>query len=89
MKAYADIPFKGFGLDEYGYMAFKTDWILNAEKEVIRTRHYSPAMKQQYQTLYNRDLDKDLFKMRYSPLGDDSEKIKAINFYIIKFEPFF
>lgn len=82
MKAYADIPFKGFGLDEYGYMAFKTDWILNAEKEVIRTRHYSPAMKQQYQTLYNRDLDKDLFKMRYSPLGDDSEKIKAINFYM-------
>lgn len=82
LKSYADIPFKGFGLDEFGYMGVKPAWILEPEKEVLRIRHYSPAMKQQYHDSYNRDLDNDLFHMRYSPQGDDSERIKAINFYM-------
>lgn len=82
LKAYSDIPFKGVGLDEFGYLPVKPSWILESEKDVLRIRHYSLAMKQEYRNLYNRDLDEDLFRMRYSPEGDDSEKIKAINFYM-------
>lgn len=82
LKAYSDIPFKGIGLDEFGYLPVKPSWILDTEKEDMRIRHYSLAMKLEYRDQYNRDLDEDMFQMRFSPKGDDSEKIKAINFYM-------
>ena len=71
MDAYSDIPFKGFALDEFAHMRVKPDWILKADKEEFTIRHYSLAMKTKYEDLYDRNLDEDLFRMRYSPQNDD------------------
>lgn len=82
LKAYSDIPFKGIGFDEFGYMAVQPGFLLKSTNEDFRIRHYSLAMKEQYYHQYNRSLDEDLFKMCYSPEGNDTEKIKAKNFYM-------
>lgn len=82
MDAYSDIPFKGFALDEFAHMRVKPDWILKADKEKFTIRHYSLAMKTKYEDVYDRNLDEDLFRMRYSPQNDDTEKIKAVNCYM-------
>ena len=81
LKAYSDIPFKGIGFDEFGYMAVQPGFMMK-DDETFRIRHYSLAMKEQYRHQYNRNLDEDLFQMRYSPEGNDTEKIKAKNFYM-------
>lgn len=82
LKAYSDIPFKGIGFDEFGYLRLQTRKMLEPKNENFRIRHYSMAMKEQYRDQYNRNLDEDLFTMRFSPKGDDTEKIKARNFYM-------
>lgn len=82
MEAYSDIPFKGMAQDEFSHMRVKPDWILEEDNETFGIRLYSLAMKAKYQAEYDRDLDEDLFKMRYSPKDDDTEKIKAVNFYM-------
>lgn len=82
LHAYSDIPFKGVALDEFGYMAVKPSWILDSDKEIFSIRHYSVGMRTAYQDRYNRDLDKDLFVMRYSPKDSDTEKILARNCYM-------
>lgn len=80
LEAYSDIPFKGIGFDEFGHMRVQP--VFQKGTEGFSIRFYSLAMKEAYRDSYNRDLDDDLFQMRYSPENDDMEKIRAKNCYM-------
>ena len=82
LHAYSDIPLKGISFDEYGHMRVQMDPVRESENGGFCFRHYSLAMKEEYRDRYNRNLDDDLFQMRYSPKGSDAEKIKAKNYYM-------
>jgi len=81
LHAYADIPFDGFALDEYGnkFVARPQELGLN---QPFRGRWYSTDMALQYKKEKGEDLDKILFDGRYAPEGKPEVRIKAINSYM-------
>ncbi len=81
MKAYSDIPFDGFALDEYGnkYVARNVD--LKAG-DPFRGRWYSTAMAAAYLKTTGHSLEKTLFDGRYAPSGKPEIRIRAINEYM-------
>ena len=81
IDAYADIPFDGIALDEYGYMHLNTRLVVSGEEPPFRGRMYSEDMKKYYEEVLNIDLDRMLFDMRYAPQNDEKVRIKAINTY--------
>ena len=81
MKTYADIPFDGFALDEYGnkFVARKTDM---KSDEVFRGRWYSTSMAIKYKHATGHSLEQTLFDARYAPAGKPEIRIRAINEYM-------
>ena len=82
LRAYADIPFDGVGLDEYTNLRLATQWESAKAKETFRESPYSLAMAQQFKTKYSYDLERALFDMRYAPQGKPEMRAKAINYYM-------
>jgi len=76
---YADIPFAGFALDEYGNVRIDPPWIL---KGLFRERLYSLSMGEFYRKQTGRDLIQTLFDMRYAPQNQPNIRIRAINDYM-------
>ncbi|WP_338877341.1 hypothetical protein WBJ53_33240 (plasmid) [Spirosoma sp. SC4-14] len=81
LKAYADIPFDGVGLDEYTNLRVSTTWELK-NGDVFRERPYSLAMAAAFKRTYGHDLERTLFDMRYAPTGKPDVRMKAINAYM-------
>ena len=81
MKAYSDIPFDGFALDEYGnkYVAREAEL---KSGEAFRGRWYSDSMASAFKASTGRDLDKTLFDARYAPTGKPEIRMSAINEYM-------
>jgi len=81
MKAYGDIPFDGFSLDEYGNKFVERIFDLNTPTP-FRGRWYSNAMAREYAKETGQSLEKTLFDGRYAPTGKPEVRIKAINEYM-------
>ena len=81
LDAYADVPFSGMSMDEFGYIVLNTADISRGREEPFRGRFYSPAQAEHYREKYNIDLGRMLFDMRYAPSGDEAVRILAINRY--------
>lgn len=81
MKAYGDIPFDGFSLDEYGNKFIERIFDLNTSTP-FRGRWYSNAMAREYTKETGRSLEQTLFDGRYAPTGKPEVRIKAINEYM-------
>jgi len=81
MKAYSDIPFDGFALDEYGNKFVARNVELKAD-EPFRGRWYSTAMADAFQKATGHPLEKVLFDGRYAPAGKPEIRIRAINEYM-------
>lgn len=82
MQAYKDIPFDGVGLDEYTNLKLFATWELQRVKAPLRERLYSIDMAKKYKALYQYDIEKALFDMRYAPANQPEIRIKAINTYM-------
>jgi hypothetical protein len=76
---YADIPFDGFALDEYGNVRIDPPWLLKGD---FRERLYSLSMSEVYQAKTGRNLTQTLFDMRYAPENQPVIRIRAINDYM-------
>ena len=81
MKAYGDIKWDGFALDEYGNKFVERIFDANTPNP-FRGRWYSTAMAAAYQKETGNSLEKTLFDGRYAPLGKPEVRIKAINEYM-------
>jgi hypothetical protein len=81
MKAYSDIPFDGFALDEYGNKFIERIFDQNTTNP-FRGRWYSTAMANAYQKETGKSLDKVLFDGRYAPQGKPEVRMSAINEYM-------
>lgn len=82
LQAYKDIPFDGVGLDEYTNLKLFATWELQRVKAPLRERLYSIDMAKKYKALYQYDIEKALFDMRYAPANQPEVRIKAINTYM-------
>lgn len=78
---YADIPFDGVIMDEYGYLLLNVSMIRKGEEPPFRGRIYSAGMKKYYREKLGIDLDRLLFDMRYAPDKNEKVRIQAINRY--------
>ncbi len=76
LEHYADIPFDGTALDEFGYMMLKPQ-----RTEPFRGRFYGQAFAAEYQKQTGVPLEQALFDMRYAPEGKPEVRIRAINEY--------
>jgi len=84
LKEYHDrgVEFDAVGLDEVGWMAL--NFAFNPSSPYynnFKWRIYSDGFAEYYKTKTGKTLADELFKMKYAPNGDDSEKIRAINQY--------
>ena len=77
MDFYKDIPFDGFGLDEFKNLQILPPW----EIESFRERMYSKAFNSYFKEQTGSDLIKTMFEMRYCEDGNDEIRIRAINSY--------
>jgi hypothetical protein len=76
LRAYRDVGFDGSALDEFKYIT-----VGKGNKEPFRERFYTPAMGTRFYARTGKDLVRTLFDMRYSPAGDPTPRIWAINRY--------
>ncbi len=81
MNIYADIPFDGFALDEYGNKFIERIFDQNTSQP-FRGRWYSTAMAQEFTRVTGNSLEKTLFDGRYAPEGKPEVRIRAINEYM-------
>lgn len=76
LERYADIPFDGTALDEFGYM------MLNPKRtQPFHDRFYGQAFAAEYQRQTGVPLAQALFDMRYAPEGKPEVRISAIDEY--------
>ncbi len=78
-SAYKDIPFDGTALDEFG--TIRINPLLIRYLPSWHGRWYSLAFAKYYEANTHIALKDALFQMSYSPLGNDSSRIKAITSY--------
>ena len=78
---YADVPFSGMSMDEFGYVLLNTAGISRGAEEPFRGRFYSPAQEKYYREKHQIELKRMLFDMRYAPLGNEAVRILAVNRY--------
>ena len=78
MDAYKDIPFDGFGLDEFKHISLNNPLTPGM---IWRERLYGRAFAEAYRENKGEDLVKTMFEMRFCPEGKDEIRIKAINDY--------
>lgn len=76
LKHYADIPFDGTALDEFGYMMLKPK-----PENPFRERFYGRAFAKEYKRRTGMALERALFDMRFAPQGKPEVRIRAINSY--------
>ena len=81
LKKYADIPFDGFALDEYGNMRVDPPNLIEGRN--WRDRLYSLPMAKDFNQKNKTSLERTLFDMRYAPKGDSCVRMSAINNYMI------
>lgn len=81
MKAYGDIPFDGFSLDEYGNKFVERIFDANTPTP-FRGRWYSTAMAKEYNKVTGNSLAQTLFNGRYAPTGKPDVRMNAINEYM-------
>ena len=81
LDAYADVPFSGMCMDEFGYIVLNTAGITRGAEEPFRGRFYSLPQEAYYREKYHVDLKRLLFDMRYAPDGDETTRILAVNRY--------
>ena len=79
LTAYGDIPFDGTALDEFGTL--RIERFLTRYLHPWTGRWYSRAFASFYLGRTGVPLTRALFDMRYSPKGDDTRRIQAINHY--------
>jgi hypothetical protein len=79
---YADIPFDGVMLDEYGNAKIIPPWQLQFKFGSFRLRSLAQAMVRNLESLTGEDAALTMFKMRYAPAGQDEVRVKAINTYM-------
>jgi len=82
LTQYADIPFNGAGIDEYRNLTIVPYWELANTPNVFRERIYSLPMSALFKEKTGRELEKNLFDMRYAPEGKPEVRIAAINYYM-------
>ena len=73
---YADIPFDGTALDEFGYMM-----VSRTKDQLFRDRFYGHSFAAEYQRQTGTPLERALFDMRFAPVGKPEVRIRAINQY--------
>jgi hypothetical protein len=73
---YADIPFDGTALDEFGYMM-----VTRHVDTPFRDRFYGRAFAAEFARRTGTPLERALFDMRYAPEGKPETRIRAINEY--------
>ncbi len=76
LHRYADIPFDGTALDEFGYMMLKPQ-----REKPFRDRFYGHAFAAEYARRTGTSLERALFDMRYAPEGKREVRMRAINRY--------
>lgn len=76
LEHYADIPFDGTALDEFGYMMLKPK-----REKPFRDRFYGHAFAAEYKQRTGIALERALFDMRFAPQEKPEVRIRAINWY--------
>lgn len=76
LEHYADIPFDGTALDEFGYMMLKPQ-----REKPFRDRFYGHAFAAEYKRRAGIGLERALFDMRFAPEGRPEVRIRAIDRY--------
>ena len=76
LEHYADIPFDGTALDEFGYMMLKPK-----REKPFRDRFYGHGFAAEYKRRTGMALERTLFDMRFAPQGRPEARIRAINWY--------
>ena len=76
LEHYADIPFDGTALDEFGNMS-----LTHSKDGNFRERFYGRAFAAEFQRRTGTPLARELFDMRFAPEGKREVRIRAINEY--------
>jgi hypothetical protein len=76
LEHYADIPFDGTALDEFGWMMLKPK-----RERPFRDRIYGRAFAAEYLKRTGVPLERALFDMRYAPERKPAVRIRSINEY--------
>lgn len=87
LDCYADIPFDGVGLDEWGMSMLATN-VNTKSVPPFRGRRFSKGMNEYYKNKLQLDLPHLLFDMRYAPEANEEIRIKAINTYFDELKKF-
>jgi hypothetical protein len=82
INAYADIPFDGVMLDEYGNAQIIPPWKIMFKLGNFRLRSYSLPMAMELEARTGEPAFQTLFNMRYAPAGKPEVRMKAINAYM-------
>ena len=76
LQHYADIPFDGTALDEFGWMM-----VVPKRDHPFRDRIYGQAFAAEYQKRTGTPLKRALFDMRFAPAEQPAVRMRAINQY--------
>ena len=82
INTYADIPFDGVMLDEYGNAQILPPWKMMFKWGNYRLRSYSLPMAKELESRTGIPAYQTLFDMRYAPSGKPEIRMKAINAYM-------
>ncbi|HWS01518.1 MAG TPA: hypothetical protein VN249_12935, partial [Prolixibacteraceae bacterium] len=82
LNTYADIPFDGVMLDEYGNAQILPPWKMMFKWGNYRLRSYSLPMAKELESRTGLPASQLLLDMRYAPSGKPEVRIKAINAYM-------
>ena len=82
IRLYADIPFDGVMLDEYGNAQIMPPWQMMFKTGSFRLRSYSLPMAKELEKRSGEPAVQTLFSMRYAPAGKPEIRVKAINTYM-------
>ena len=82
INAYADVPFDGVMLDEYGNAQIIPPWKMQFKFGSLRLRSYSLPMAKELEARTGEPAFRTLFNMRYAPVGKPEVRMKAINAYM-------
>jgi hypothetical protein len=82
INAFADIPFDGVMLDEYGNAQILPPWKMQFKLGNYRLRSYSLPMAKELEARTGEPAFQTLFNMRYAPAGKPEIRMKAINAYM-------
>ncbi len=82
MDNYADIPFDGVMLDEYGNAQVIPPWKMMFKFGNFRLRSFSLPMAKELESRTGEPVAQTLFNMRHAPTGKPEVRIRAINAYM-------